>query len=819
MALVAASSLLLAVSCQKEMPGTVEVSEKGKTFTATIEQSFTKTTLSYDPWQNESKVMWESGDCININGSGYGATPLTPATKAIFKDKWWGDEPTAPYHAIFPASLHNGSGFEFPASQEYADGKFNAPMYAESSTEVLPFKNICGVLCFSLTGEDKVKRISVTANEPLCGAFTVNDGYEVNLTGTGKTVTLYCGQQGVQLDAATPTDFYIYLPPGKYTSGMRITITNSEEDVFEKITTVEADVARSTVYDFVWDVTFSPALTGRFSVGEDRTVSFSRGNLHATKVGENWITGFYERQNEFSPIATVTNSTVNGARTASLNDREIDLFTWGYGSAFTTDPTTLSYGQPFSDWGTQIGSGTGWRTLSSEEWDYLLEGRSNAAKLYKSGVTVCGVDNCLVIAPDGFAGQIAESYDAAGWSTSEKTDGLVCLPPAGHRYGADVGGSGERGFYWTSTATGAAGADVLSLNNDGQGTVETVLEEVCNNIESKTMSGWCEGSELQVTSATEEGVACYKISHPVQENDWQAQIQYSGNAFTDGTRYTLSVKAKVSSGTYAMKPLFQVKYEDGGGECAFPNLNLTTEWQEFKISFTNWLDNCSILTFNIGDYAGDVYIAYVKLEKEVTPKSTIENRILQGFPNGTGFSWGPGETFSNSQEMVDGKYCHIMNNTVAGELWSAKYQINCDPGTFEAGQRFRVRMTVKAESEKAIQWQLLRQEGNDYPSCGLSSEGSLTTEWQDLVLDGICTDGGATSISFQFGDYEGKIWIAQVSVYNLVEIPYAASTSDGVGTAANDRKYGLSVRLVRDSQSAANLNSLNDDNNYGNLFN
>lgn len=806
MALVAASSLLLDVSCQKEMPGTVEVSEKGKTFTATIEQSFTKTTLSYDPWQNESKVMWESGDCININGSGYGATPLTPATKAIFKDKWWGDEPTAPYHAIFPASLHNGSGFEFPASQEYADGKFNAPMYAESSTEVLPFKNICGVLCFSLTGEDKVKRISVTANEPLCGAFTVNDGYEVNLTGTGKTVTLYCGQQGVQLDAATPTDFYIYLPPGKYTSGMRITITNSEEDVFEKITTAEADVARSTVYDFVWDVTFSPALTGRFSVGEDRTVSFSRGNLHATKVGDNWIMGFYERQNEFNTIATVS-----GARTASSGDREIDLFTWGYGNTFTADPTTLSYGQIFSDWGSQIGSGSAWRTLTGDEWDYLLEQRSNAAKLYKSGVTVCGVDNCLVIAPDDFNGTIETSYDNAAWSAAEKTDGLVCLPPAGHRYGVGVDNTGRLGFYWASDQTDATNAKSLSLSKEGQSESELVLYA---DAQEKKFSGW--GDDYSEEKVTEGGIDCYKINHTNVVNSWEVQFAYHNLTIDNNSEYHLTIKAKTSSGTYDMGAMLQ-NDTTYAGSYASP-LNLTTEWQVFERSIMTDKDGLNRLTFSIGDYNGDVFVAYVRLEKVVSHGLKTEVHVAQGFPNGVGHAFGA-EGFTCGETTVDDIHCFGMTNTVVGETYSAKYQIEFPAGTFEAGKKCRIRLKAKASGNKSITCYLVKSLAGQYPNCGTFPSVELTTTWQDFVIETNCTDSDATAIAFDFGDFEGTICLAEFSAYNLVEIPYAASTSDGVGTAANDRKYGLSVRLVRDSQSAANLNSLNDDNNYGNLFN
>lgn len=816
MALIAASSLLLAVSCQKEMPGTVEVTEKGKSFTAIIDQNITKTTLSYDSDLNESKVLWENDDCININGSGYAATPLDPATKAIFKDKWWGEEPTAPYIAIFPASLHNGSGFEFPASQEYTAGKFNAPMYAESDTEVLPFRNICGVLHFALKGSDKVKRISVTANEALCGAFTVT-GTTVTLTGTGKTVTLYCGQDGVQLDGSTPTDFYIFLPPRKYTPGMKITITNTEEDVFEKVTTADADIARSTVYSFEWDVQFSPVLTGKFSVGENQTVSFSQGNLHATKVSDNWIMGFYERQNEFNTIATVS-----GARTASSGDREIDLFTWGYGNTFTADPTTLSYGQVFSEWGTQIGSGSTWRTLTGDEWNYMLATRENASELYKSGVTVCGVEGCLVIAPDDFTGTIETSYDNAEWSTAEKTDGLVCLPPAGHRYGVGVGNTGRLGFYWASDQTDATNAKSLSLSKEGQSTKTKLYTAVPGTSSVGTYSD--PSDQVNITTGNED-FQYYEVASTAVVNEWDRwmrQAQFYGvddlSQIKNGSNCILKVKSKTETGcSVGIVPFLQgdrdaQQYQ----ECDFPTLNLSEEWQSFEVQLTSNLDKVENLCFYVGNTEGkNVYLADIELY--LTTSEQVEVHAAQGFPNGVGHAFGA-EGLTCGETTVDDIHCFGMTNTAVGETYSAKYQIEFPEKTFEAGKKCRIRLKAKASGNKSITCYLVKSLAGQYPNCGTFPSVELTTTWQDFVIETNCTDSDATAIAFDFGDFEGSIYLAEFSVYKLVEIPYAASTEDGVGTAANDRKYGLSVRLVRDVNPAANLNSLNDNNDYGNLF-
>ena len=93
------------------------------------------------------------------------------------------------------------------------------------------------------------------------------------------------------------------------------------------------------------------------------------------------------------------------------------------------------------DWGSRIGDGDTWRTLTNDEWTYLLTNHScKSASL--NGV------NGYVIAPDGFSGELAESYDDAALAT----DKLVFLPVAGFRGGLMVSLVGDSGFYWSSSA-------------------------------------------------------------------------------------------------------------------------------------------------------------------------------------------------------------------------------------------------------------------------------------------------------------------------------------------------------------------------------
>lgn len=249
-AIVAASALLLCASCQKQEfeQQNLGFNGEGKVFTATIE-GVTKTTIT-----GEYKVNWNTGDKVSINGKEYVATPEAGnPTRATLAPT--GEPAESQYTAVYPASLCNDTFFEFPSVQTYKPGEFNAPMYAKSNTKNLSFKNICGVLCFSLKGTDWIRSISVTADEPLCGAFAVkSDGKSVDLSGGGKTVTLDC-YFSQRLDKNNATNFYIYLPPGTY-HNLKVVVTNATYDTYEATASGEVTVSRSSIYTFNWELDF-----------------------------------------------------------------------------------------------------------------------------------------------------------------------------------------------------------------------------------------------------------------------------------------------------------------------------------------------------------------------------------------------------------------------------------------------------------------------------------------------------------------------------------------------------------------------------------
>ena len=203
-------------------------------------------------------------------------------------------------------------------------------------------------------------------------------------------------------------------------------------------------------------------LAGAYSVASNRQVYFAPGNLQL--IGENtWK--FADNHWECF------------GNTQSDNHR--DLFGWGS----VNNPNTISENDAdyiWHEWGdnayVQAGVGTGWYTLSKEEWDYVfLRRTSNStvfgttnARFTKATIRTDvngGVVGAILI-PDGVniassevttAGSVNiynstwdTSCTSAQW-TALADKGCVFLPAAGCRYSVNVQDVGKYGRYWSST--------------------------------------------------------------------------------------------------------------------------------------------------------------------------------------------------------------------------------------------------------------------------------------------------------------------------------------------------------------------------------
>ena len=207
----------------------------------------------------------------------------------------------------------------------------------------------------------------------------------------------------------------------------------------------------------------SDELSGRFSIRSNgEQVVFSRGNLCLTIENSTW----YFATNQYDIIGEA--NIFGGALSTP-----IDLFGYSGSTYYNWGVSPVNANSLFSgdfiDWGENaIGQSPAgyWRTLTTYEWDYLLNQRDNASQL--RGVATVSGQKGLVLLPDVATAALQDSYSTAEWAQLEQ-QGAVFLPFGGRRIRANrVDSIGTRGYYWT--ATPFAG-DYVGLVNLGQSSI------------------------------------------------------------------------------------------------------------------------------------------------------------------------------------------------------------------------------------------------------------------------------------------------------------------------------------------------------------
>lgn len=237
------------------------------------------------------------------------------------------------------------------------------------------------------------------------------------------------------------------------------------------------------------------AINGLFTINANGDqVYFSQGNLQYQASTNTWR--FAEKQWDFVGDGTYGTVYENGVKCnneliSSTYDGWIDMFGWGtsgYNHGATCfQPWSISeessdyyaYGSPTShlyeqsgkaDWGYNAISNGGnqenlWRSLSNDEWDYLLNTRNTTAGIRFAKAYLNGVAGLLIM-PDNWDGSfygLSSTNDAIAsyssnsislydWNDILQPAGVVFLPASGSRKGTVV--FQERidwGMYWTAS--------------------------------------------------------------------------------------------------------------------------------------------------------------------------------------------------------------------------------------------------------------------------------------------------------------------------------------------------------------------------------
>lgn len=142
-----------------------------------------------------------------------------------------------------------------PYEQTYVPNSFGNsvfPMVAVSPDNNITFKNICGGLKLQFKGSIDVASIRVEGNndEKLSGSSLItaySNGHQPELSmsaSSAEYVILKC-EDPVSISEETATDFIIVLPPTEFTRGFKVTVVDSDNQLYTIETSKSNTVIRS----------------------------------------------------------------------------------------------------------------------------------------------------------------------------------------------------------------------------------------------------------------------------------------------------------------------------------------------------------------------------------------------------------------------------------------------------------------------------------------------------------------------------------------------------------------------------------------------
>lgn len=257
-ACVALAGSLITACTQDETEGLTIGTGKCVPMTFTAGTAQTRTSLGDDG----KTVNWSENDAIAIFAGTekheFTATSISGNTATFSGEAETSDTYTAFYPYMQATSLAGTTlTFSLPTEQTAKSGSFDNnmnPSWAQTTSESmrLQFKNICGLLKFSMTGENvtKVKSVTLTDNDgkPLAGALTLNTANGTVSNAPDGTATL------IKLTAESFSEggiYYFVVPPvsGLFASGLTLTFADDAGNSFAKKGQSQALIEAGKVLD------------------------------------------------------------------------------------------------------------------------------------------------------------------------------------------------------------------------------------------------------------------------------------------------------------------------------------------------------------------------------------------------------------------------------------------------------------------------------------------------------------------------------------------------------------------------------------------
>ena len=364
----------------------------------------------------------------------------------------------------------NGSvKYIYPAAMAKDDGTVNYDALATQDGTLTSLGSNLDLAVYygTLTGNASLPTSTTLTNQLAILALTLkNSAGTSDITNNTTRVTLSDGSYSYTVSRqAVAGPIYVAIRP---TSSANIFVTATASPEYYVKSLNSKTYTAGNGYSVSWRM----SLAGAFTVASGKQVYFAPGNLQL--VGENtWK--FADNAWKFFGMDQ------------SNNHR--DLFGWG--TADNPNNTSQTYSDyKWNEWGdnvhVQAGIGTGWRTLSMDEWNYVLYTRTSSSTVFGTAnarfakatiqTDVGNGVKGLILFPDGVNIQSSEvtstgivnrgeeewttQCNSTQW-TAIAAKGCVFLPAAGCRYGnqvQDVQGVSETpsGRYWSSTVNSSS---------------------------------------------------------------------------------------------------------------------------------------------------------------------------------------------------------------------------------------------------------------------------------------------------------------------------------------------------------------------------
>jgi len=358
----------------------------------------------------------------------------------------------------------------YPAAMANSDGSINnAALNSQDGTLATLSSNL-DLATYTGAWDAGALPTGTLTNQLAILAMTLkNDAGGSNITSSITGMTINEGSNTYAISGiSSASTIYVAINPTN-SANLEITATDGTKTYAKALS--GKTYAANNGYNVTWKM--AEVISGKFSVSSTKQVYFSKGNLQATTSDNGGTWTWHFGPNQYARVGTGANVYINGDGTVTNdgNGKNIDLFGWSTSKThlgISNNTNNNNYSGDFVDWGsaTEVTNciGTGWRTLTSNEWRYLMVTRSGN----RFALASIGTRGGIILLPDDWntsyyslnnINDASKSFDtnvitAANWTDKLEAHGAVFLPVTGQRNsGTTVNGADEQLHYWSATLT------------------------------------------------------------------------------------------------------------------------------------------------------------------------------------------------------------------------------------------------------------------------------------------------------------------------------------------------------------------------------